>query len=333
MSFQVFSATKDAPIWDAMIQRLPYDYRDVHLSSAWGRAHETPTASAWLAVLETAGTMVCQPLLLRHVAGAFCDLTWPGYGGPMTDSTMPAITDGVAMDRALQDWRDAHNVVSEFYLVNPIYAAAQHILIPRHATMVVEQGVTVLPTELHDVLKMMRPNRRESLRKGERAVVEFIDSREEAQAIYDQAMERLGAPARWRIALPWEPRGFTFAAKADGVTKAIAMFLVGTEAAYYHLAARTDDCPTGFSDQLILAGVNMAHEYGVRWLHLGGGRTGDDGLAAYKRSWGGMIRPAYSVRRVHDPDAYDIFDGRSGLRDHHGVDADFFPSYRRKENQ
>lgn len=337
-SFQVFGATIEAPIWDALIQRLPYDYRDVHFTSAWGRAHEAPGISARLAVLANTatGVMVCQPFLLRPIDGTpFNDMAWPGYGGPMTDGTMPAITDGVALDRAMQDWRDDHAVVSEFYLVNPIYAAAQHILIPRHATMMSQQGVTILPTELHQALKMMRPNRRESLRKGEGAVVEFIEKgdRDEAQAVYDAAMERLGAPERWRLALPWEPRGFTLAAKANGDIKAIAMFLVGTEVAYYHLAARTEDCPTGFSDQLILAGLQIANDYGARWLHLGGGRSGDDGLAAYKRSWGGIIRPAYAVRRVHDPDAYDALDGRRGLQDHRGTDAEFFPAYRRKENQ
>lgn len=326
-SFQVFSATEDAAIWDAMIQRLPYDYRDVHLSSAWGRAHEGPGVTAHLAVLaDTArGFMVCQPFLLRHVAGAFTDMTWPGYGGPMTDSTLPAITDGIAFDRAMDQWRAERNVVSEFYLVNPIYAAAQHILIPRDASMQRQQGVTILPAELPQVIKMMRPNRRESLRKGEVAMVEFAD-KQEAQAIYDSAMERVGAPPRWRLQLPFDVRGFTFAAQANRVTKAIAMFLVGTEAAYYHLAARTEDCPSGFSDQLILAGIQIAHEYGARWMHLGGGRSGDDSLAAYKRSWGGMIRPVYSVRRVHDPDAYASLSGG-------GDDDDFFPAYRRKENQ
>lgn len=334
----VLSASKDSEWWDRTIRRLVHDHRDVHFTSAWARAHEGPGVEAYLAVLEDTArgnyNMVCQPMLLRRIDGTpFNDVTWPGYGGPMTDNALPAITDGLKLETALVPWRQDRNVVSEFYMLNPALAAAQSVLLPRDLTMKLERGVTILPAEPAQVLKMMRPNRREAFHKGEGAVVDWCEP-DAAQALYDVAMDRLGATERWRLPghierLP-QDRTYIFGATRDGELQAMAVFLFGADVAYYYLAARAEDCPDGYSDQIIMAGVQLAHERGCTWLHLGGGRTNatDDSLAAYKRSWGGITRPVYSVRRVHDPDAYEALSGTWA-----STDIGFFPTYRRDETQ
>lgn len=332
----VLSASKDSDWWDHTLQRLRHDERDVHFTSAWGRAHEGPGAEAYLAVAEdtSRGFMVAQPMLLRRIDGTpFNDITWPGYGGPFTDNALPALTDGQMLEVALGAWRMDRNVVSEFYMLNPVLAPAQFALLPRNLVMKLERGVIILPADPAQVLKIMRPNRRESLRKGEGAEVEFCRP-ELAQALYDDAMHRLSAADRWRLPghmhhVSKMPNAI-FGAYERGTLKAVGVFLFGMDVAYYYLAARAEECPPGYSDQIIMAGVQLAHERGCSWLHLGGGRTSatDDSLAAYKRSWGGIIRPAYSVRRVHDADAYEALSGTWA-----DTDLGFFPHYRREEIQ
>lgn len=323
----VFSSLN--PAWDSAVQMLPLRLRDVFLTSAWGRVCEREGAKAYLAVYEDHRFFTMQPFVVRPIPGTTQhDVTLDGYGGPVSTSPLLARTDGAGLRRELDAWMHEHGIVSEFCLLNPVTADHQSVLLAGVDQQVLERGVTILPiSDDSEFLRGLRPNRAESLRKGADAVVDWCQPAEVAD-LYWPAMDRKGAEERWRFTLGdlehlkkmLGENCCMLSAKQGNSTKAVAVFLFGTDVAYYYLSAVTEQPVTGYADQLILAGMKLAQERGCRWLHLGGGRSNDDGLAAYKRSWGGMIRPVYSLRRIYDLPQYLKLTG--------DAKTSFFPAYR-----
>lgn len=335
--FEVLTAHgEDAARWTELIGYLPYDLRDVYMTPGWGRANEADGATAHLAVSihEGQGFIVAQPFLKRPIRGTpFCDITALGYGGPVTSSALAARTDGVSFNDEFRAWCRTQQVVSEFYLINPVSASHQQILLPSDGGPRMERGVTLLHLGTQDeIVARMRPNRRQSLRKANGAVVDWCQPANVAD-VYVPAMRRKNAAPRWQFSLGYfenlkRQLGDNCAmvsSTKDGVVQAVAVFLLGRATAYYHLAATVEHPVSGHADQLILAGAVLAKKRGCDWLHLGGGLTADtdDTLAAYKRSFGGITRPVYSNRRVLDRTVYDALS--------QGHDPSFFPAYREKE--
>lgn len=338
--FEVLTAHgDDATRWDQLVEYLPFDLRDVHVSSAWGRLNEKPGVNAMLAVLIDIeqGYLVCQPFLHREVAdphnsdNRWTDVTSAGYGGPMTSATLPTKWQGNQFQRDWLAWCEANRVVSEFYLANPVHAAHQSVLLAYGCVEIAERAVALLHLgNDEELVRGMRPNRRQSLRKANSAIIRPING-VTMWAVYNQAMQRKAAAERWQLSPTYFDRlldhGGTILGAYDGhQLKAVAAFLLqGRGTAYYHLAATVEPPSSGFADQLIVAGAKLAMNAGFDWLHLGGGLSAapDDSLMQYKASFGGIRRPAYSVRLVHNREAYDRLSGDRLTA--------FFPAYREGE--
>lgn len=324
------------PHWDTTVNLMPYDVRGLPLSSAWGRAHEEPGVTAHLAVMDDVerGFTICQPFLKRAIPDSvYFDIAAAGYGGQFTSHPMPAFSDAQGFDRLFCEWAYHSNIVSEFYLLNPVTAFVQPVCL-QDATMKLERGATILPLLTDELqLELVRPNRRESLRHGADAAIGTIGPGEFFE-FYAAAMERKGAAQRWRLSVEHvaglkrqmgNDVALLGACDPEGEMRAVAIFCFGQEAAYYHLSATSAVAKSGYADRLIMHGAALARDRGRRWLHLGGGFQDDDGLAAYKRSFGGMIRPVYSVRRIHNGWLYDSLSKRIVPR------PGFFPAYRSQE--
>lgn len=333
--FEVLTAHgDDATRWDQLVDYLPFDLRDVHVSSAWGRLNEKPGVTAHLAVLidEEQGYLVCQPFLQRKINSTpLIDLTSAGYGGPMTSSVLPTKWESNNFQKGWIEWCDANRVVSEFYLANPVHAAHQSVLLAYDSGEIMERTVVLLHLgDDEELVRGMRPNRRQSLRKANSATIKPVDGTT-MWAVYNQAMQRKAAAERWQLSPTYFNRlldhGGTVLGAYDGhQLKAVAAFLLqGRATAYYHLAATTEPPASGFADQLIVAGAKLAKNAGFDWLHLGGGLSmaPDDSLLQYKASFGGIKRPVYSVRKVHNREAYDRLSGDRLTA--------FFPAYREGE--
>lgn len=334
--FEVLTAHgADAERWDQLVDYLPFDLRDVHVSSAWGRLNERNGVTAKLAVLidEGQGYLVCQPFLHRLIGESegLSDVTCAGYGGPMTSSVLPTRWQGNHFQADWIAWCKANRVVSEFYLANPVHAAHQSVLMAHGAGEIMERMVALLHLgDDEELVRGMRPNRRQSLRKANSAAIKPVDGTT-MWAVYNQAMQRKSAAERWMLPPSYFNRllnhGGTILGAFDGhQLKAVAAFLFqGRATAYYHLAATVEPPASGFADQLIVAGAKLAKNAGFDWLHLGGGLSPapDDSLLQYKSSFGGIKRPAYSVRKVHNREAYDRLSGDALTA--------FFPAYREGE--
>lgn len=319
--------------WDDILHDLPWALRDPHFTSAWGRLHEALDAQPLLAVLYEVGLpAVIQPFLWRSIpGGGWTDLTAAGYGGPLPIQRLPSPELREEFDQRFSEWCEGggRKVVSEFYLTTPLLAARQGMLVPGYTRR--ERAVTVLDTDGEGL--ELRPNRRQSLAKAERATVQEIDSGTFWQ-LYAASMDRKDAAPRWRKAPghfgALKELGAQFLGAFDGkLLVAGAVFLMSGNAAYYLYAATAEDPPSGYADRLVLAGWTMAKKAGASWLHLGGGLDDGDSLAAYKRSFGGLQRPVYSVQTVRDRGTYQDLTLRA-LGPARDMTA-FFPAYRAAE--
>lgn len=335
--FKVLSAVQDREEWDRCISYLTHDLRDVYLMSGWGRLYETGLATAKLAVLvdEKLGYIVCQPFLHRKIEGTgYTDMAAAGFGGPFTSHAIPAREDGLLFEAEFARWRTAHAVVSEFYLLNPIYAGHQFTLLPSLEWIREERTVYMVHLGSdEEILMRMRDTRVQSIGKAHTAVM-AVASPSGMEHAYQLAMREKGAADRWRMPVGYfermgqelEQHSVIFSAvhPVEG-PKAIATFIRGTACAYYSLAATMGRPMTGYADRCVTEAMMWARAAGCEWLNMGGGMEDGDTLASYKKSFGGFARKVYSVCRVHDERAYRLLSGDLSL------EPRFFPAYRAKE--
>lgn len=111
-----------------------------------------------------------------------------------------------------------------------------------------------------------------------------------------------------------------------------ALFMCSDEYMHYHLAATDPDFYSYASNNVILAkAVECGRELGLKWLHLGGGLSGNekDSLFRFKRSFGRTdrnLKDFYLGRAVFMPEVYDklcIIAEENGI-----TNEGFFPAYR-----
>lgn len=339
----------DLQRWKEVYASLFYDLRDVHLTPEYGLAQERDGDVAHLAVYrdDLHGGYTVQPFLLRAIPGSdYRDMTAIGYGGPFTTVPLASPTAGFDFAEALLDWQTAYRVVADFYLVNPVFAPLQWVLLPPNYTHF-EKHAIILPTS--GSLDNIRPTRRQALAKATAAAEvvcfwgeEALTYGESFYRLYLGLMDRKSAPVRWRLSHEYVRGLFTHLKDnalmtwatqrlpaIDTEADAAAVFLFGSAVAYYSLAATGDLRPQGLADLNIATALTRAEERGIPWLHLGGGVTSDlnDSLFLYKRSFGGLIRPVFSVRNVIDQAAYSAL--CAAVRQ--PVANPFFPAYRALE--
>jgi hypothetical protein len=109
-----------------------------------------------------------------------------------------------------------------------------------------------------------------------------------------------------------------------------SIFMADRKFAHYHLSAtnelgRTNKAATF----LINEAVNWARKRGCEYLHLGGGTKGEDGLFAFKKSFGGELFQYSFVTIIADMECYQNL-VQERLANPHIVPLDmgFFPQYR-----
>ena len=89
----------------------------------------------------------------------------------------------------------------------------------------------------------------------------------------------------------------------DGKVIAGSMFMYSDDYAHYHLSARDREYSRYAANNLILwYGIQNAKERGCKWLHFGGGTTGDDNdsLLKFKRDFSKTLGEFWIGKRVHN---------------------------------
>ena len=97
-------------------------------------------------------------------------------------------------------------------------------------------------------------------------------------------------------------------AMLDGKVIAGSMFMFSDDYAHYHLSARDREYSCYAANNLILwYAIQKAKERGCKWLHFGGGTTGndDDSLLRFKKEFSKSLCEFWIGKRVHNQTVYD----------------------------
>ena len=145
--------------------------------------------------------------------------------------------------------------------------------------------------------------------------------------LYPETMARVGASALFtpRTLETWAtmPGAMLVGAAVGGRIEAVSLFLVHAGMAEYHLNVSTE-AGRGMAALLLESAFARLPELGAQTLNLGGGVRPGDGLAVFKRRFGGHPAPLRAVRQVYDERVFAALCARSGVSREDGR----FPPYR-----
>lgn len=334
MSFEVLSCHgTDAARWQSFYERLPPARRAVHFSPAYARVQAAlDQGQPMCAVYEYGvGDFMMQPFLLRRFGSwARWDIASFYGGGGVVGSGISA--PWIKYQNAFAAWRSDNRVVAEFCSLHPLVEA------PFDAERV--KDIVVMPCPADEAT--FRQTRRHCIGKARAMGVQVFRAEGQPQgvarrfaAMYDETMDRHGAPRRWRFRpgyfeahlheLP--DHCIVLEAVHDKQVVSMAMVLVGGPIAYYHFAANTR-MVEGAGDLMVVEAARLAERCGASRLNLGGGvkSAEDDSLLLYKSSFSKERHPCYVFRRVFDQRAYDDLCERTDAKA-----TTWFPAYRQEE--
>lgn len=145
--------------------------------------------------------------------------------------------------------------------------------------------------------------------------------------LYPETMARVGAPEQFsaRTLATWGemPGAMLVGAAIEGQIEAVSLFLVHAGAAEYHLNVSTE-AGRGLAALLLESAFARLPEIGAKTLNLGGGVRRADGLAAFKRRFGGRPFALRAVRQIYDEAVFAALCTRAGV----AGEYDRFPPYR-----
>jgi hypothetical protein len=316
--------TADADEWRRELGL--FSESDVYFLAEFHRACEVNgDGKARAFVFEDAGERLFHPFLVRPIAqvgdepapARVYDIeSVVGYTGPLATTVDPAF-----LGRAWSAFGDScrsRGIVAEFVRFNPLlgnerYASDSYEIRCDRKLVVIrldwsedELWTSYLPRQRKNVRKAIKSG----LVAGEMSAVDdFVDFRR----LYEQTIRRQENPNYFASDAYLEHlrdslgEAFRlFGVWADGKLVAVHLFLLHGDRMYAHLAGRDEQERQGATNLLLHTAARWGSERGLRWLHLGGGRTAspDDRLLIFKASFS-RLRLGYLLgRRIHDPAAY-----------------------------
>jgi len=320
------------------------DWPDIYFTPGYGKAEEAAGSGAWRCVIGGRGEW----LLPFHIRGdsLATDAASPyGYAGAYAADSL----DGEARRRywqaSLVELRSL-GIASLFLRQSPLFdspftSPPGRSIVSSHQTFVVRLG------ESDRMWDSMEGRARTSIRKAQKAghqvtvrpaTAEDVRDGSAFRNLYEGAMGRRGAASKYYFSekyylglLDALGEGLLVGEVRDraGDVSAAALFFVFGDLMHYHLSGGTVEAGrSGATNLLIWAAAEVGTSRGARRLHLGGGVTNGDGLARFKRSFGGTSLEFDAFGVVVDRARYESALDRYGP----GSDANFsfFPAYRRR---
>jgi hypothetical protein len=355
MSYTVLSA-QQADEWHSYLDRAVQS--DIYFTPEYCRIYEeNGDGNAQLFVYSHDNDFVCYPYLLRNISALplidslqlnhdVFDITTPyGYGGLLTNVREPE--NKASLIRRFEDvfheYCRVNHIVSEFVRFHPLikscddYKAVDPSFVRN--TIYIDLGVS----EEEIQRRYSRDNRnriRRALKEG--LTVGFSNSGEltELLALYYSTMDKKQANPYYYFSEQFFNNTVGFLGdrielvqvKHGDKVIASALFMVYGEFIHYHLMGSDKQfLPAAPVNLLLHFAVLQAKARGYRYLHLGGGYTGNDNLFRFKRSFNEQeMADFYVGKRVHCSSLYEAIVQQVDL---HPAVQDFFPIYRHPELQ
>ncbi|MCU6794228.1 GNAT family N-acetyltransferase [Paenibacillus sp. WQ 127069] len=355
MNIQLLGAGQ-ADQWDAYLRQVPRS--DIYFTAGYARIYEeNGDGEAQLFIYERDGQFVCYPYLLRNISDLpvvarlklgheVYDISTPyGYGGPLTNVVEPA--DKAVIFREFESVFHAYceekHIITEFVRFHPIlnnaldYEAVDPCFVRNTIYINLDQSEEDMQRQYS------RDNRnriRRALKEGLTVAQADTGDLEQLLALYYSTMDKKQAQSYYyfseqffanTVQILGDQIGLVEVKYGDKVI-ASAMFMYSGEFAHYHLMGSDRQyLPVAPINLLIHYAATQARERGYRYMHLGGGYTGNDNLFRFKRSFNEKTMADFYIgKRIHCESLYQAIIEPIAIS---MVEQNYFPLYRHPELQ
>lgn len=352
---------QDCHLWDALVDSASVP--DVYYRPGYLRAYQASGHGRAVALLvETEGLRALFPLLLRPLSDlgfagemdGFDAVTPYGYGGLLLLSGRedPAAEQVRALLRTLRNWCHESQVISVLLRLHPLLRQEGWLSLAVDGENRLHSFGPTTALDISswnystDCIATLHKGRRSDLSFARRSLHvtsaldlgTVVEDLRRFYELYEHRMEQIGAGDFYHF----PPAYYTALAEGLGSRLDIiiawmgerpvgaALFMADRTLAHYHLSASNDMGRAHKATTLILnAAADRARRRGCRYLHLGGGATGNDKLFNFKRSFGGEVFQYSFLAVICDRERYDtLLQRRFAALPFQPLRPYFFPEYR-----
>lgn len=310
-------------LWKEAYSKLPSQCRDVYFTPEYYSLYENyGDGEAKCFVFEKDGEIALYPFLINPITPLgykldkeYYDIQGAyGYNGLIssTDSKVFIADFWKEFDAFCQE----HDIVAEFMRFHPLLN--NHLLTSPEMKTFFSRNTVGLDLSDDDIwMHQISSKNRNMIRKAEKEGVEIIESDdyETFRSLYDGTMTDLHAedfyffPKSYyeEYKQTFKGNSMLYLAMYNGKAIAGSMFMFSDDYAHYHLSARDREYSRYAANNLILwYGIQKAKERGCKWLHFGGGTTGDenDSLLKFKKDFSKTLCEFWIGKRVHNESVY-----------------------------
>ena len=297
---------------------------DVYFARGYGQVDAAESGGTWSTIADPDGTWQ-MPVVINDLGDGLREATSPyGYSGiHVADRELTTADQADRWNAARELLMDLH-VVSVFLRFSPFDPTSATTASGFEGLDIRRSGTTYMveigaPSTLWDGLESSCRNK---VRKAERhgltgsvrpVAMADVEPGSDFRRLYEGTMARVGASDRYSFDEAYY-RGLA-QALGEGLqlvevhdaksVVASSLLMRHEDRVHYHLSGSDPEgARNGANVMLIWSMLEWCAKSGVSWCHLGGGRVEGDGLATFKRSFGGRASDFHVGSCVVDQGAY-----------------------------
>lgn len=323
MTYKVLSL-KEQKEWREMMKLLPSQHSDVYFTPEYNSLYQNyGDGEACCFVFEKYGDFVMYPFLRNPITPLgykldkeYFDIQGAyGYNGIIASNHDSKLIN--AFWESFDAWCQENDVVAEFSRFHPLLNN-QVLASPKMKTLYSRHTVALDLTDGDIWMNQISSKNRNMIRKAEKEGVTIVESDdyETFRRLYNGTMINLHAESFYffpqsyydEFKQSFKDNSLLCFAILNGKIIAGSMFMYSDDYAHYHLSARDRDYSRYAANNLILwYGIQKAKERGCKWIHFGGGTTGEDNdsLFKFKREFSKSLCEFWIGKRVHNQLIYN----------------------------
>lgn len=308
--------------WNYYLNKMPLNHRDIYFTSEYYKLCElNGDGIGKLFVYFDKDKIATYPFLMNQIEGyalndKYYDIqTAYGYGGPATNCHEEKFLSD--FESCFIDYCKENNIVAEFIRFHPLIKNEK---IFKENIEILHNRRTIyldLKKDLDSIWNNdITSKNRNMIRKAEKNGLQVNRSSkyEIFKEIYEDTMDKVGANKYYYFKdeyyneLSRNNNYILMNVEKDELVIASAIFMVYGDYFHYHLSgSRKDYLKYAPNNILLWETIKIAHNYGCRYFHFGGGLTDteDDSLFKFKRSFSKDTSDFYIGKRVHNPKIYN----------------------------
>lgn len=310
--------------WNAYLHRIPAAKRDIYFTPEYYSLYQNyGDGQACCYVYEKDGTVVLYPFLINAISPLGYELDKEyydiqgayGYNGIIASCYDTNVIN--SFWESFDLWCQDKRVVAEFSRFHPLLN--NHLLASPKMKTFYSRHTVALDLMDDDIwMHQISSKNRNMIRKAEKEGIMIVESDdyETFRKLYNGTMSDLHAedfyffPSEYysEYKQSFNDENLLCLAIYDGKVIAGSMFMYSEDYAHYHLSARNRQYSRYAANNLVLwYGIQKAKERGCKWLHFGGGTTGDDNdsLLKFKRDFSKTLCEFWIGKRVHNQSVFD----------------------------